>query len=239
MPGRCATLWITAWLGLFPACAVRPEMCDAPSSCGAKAVCVANRCQSAGAVPALVKSRRFVLEPRDVAFIAESSDAPPGSLPSVFTVGERTAGKAALLLRWIAPVLYDTEVIEAYVVLDRVGDVVGDEPRVGIHAERVVGAWDPRRASWVDGPEFDDVNAPSLFVRAGAPRSVRIDVGAIVRRWQHADTHEQALAIVADHWSAHGVSFAAVPVSPSPLPGDPAGAGPSAARGPRLELYVK
>ena len=67
---------------------------------------------------------------------------------------ERTAShNAALLLRWVAPaVLEDAEVIEAYVLLDRVGDLDPAEPRVGLHAERVVSAWDPRSTTWVERP---------------------------------------------------------------------------------------
>jgi hypothetical protein len=233
------TSWAKALLLLTPACAVRPEMCDAPSSCGAKAACVANRCQAEGAVPALSKSRRFVLDPIDVAFIDQRSKGAPGSLPAVFTIGQDESHNAALLLRWVAPVLDDAEVIEAYVLLDRVGDLDLGEPRVGLHAERVLSEWDPRRASWGDGPVLDDAKAPSLFVRASAPGRVRIDVAPIVRHWRDSGKQDQGLAIVADHWTARGASFAAVPASPSPLPGDPDRHLLNAPLGPRLELYVK
>ena len=83
------------------------------------------------------------------------------------------------------------------------------------------------------------MRAPTLLVRASAPRRVRIDVATIVRHWRDSGRLDRGLAIVADHWNAHGASFAAVVAEASPLPGDPDLHTLSAALGPRLELYVK
>jgi hypothetical protein len=238
MTGVTQSLLALAACTLIAACTVRPQMCDGPTACGAKSACVANRCQAEGATPALAKSRRFVLEPTDVAFIARKSNAEAGSLPRVFTVGQKDAGPAALLLQWVAPILDDADVIEAYVLLDRVDDFAWEADRVGLHAERVTGAWSGRTASWGTGPPLDDVNAPSLFLRDGAPRRVRVDVASIVRHWREPGGRDHGIAIVADHFNRAGASFAAIPTTAA-LPGDPGPSPLTAALGPRLELYVK
>jgi hypothetical protein len=224
---------------LVSACALRPEMCDGTTACGAKSACVANRCQASGAVPAIRKSRRFVLTPIDLAFIEQGSDRPPGVLPDPFTVGRHGVRNAALLARWVAPMLDDAEVIEAYVLLDRVDDAVPESGRIGLHAEQVVGDWSGRTATWVTGPALSDVNAPTLFLREGAPRRVRIDVAPIVAHWREAGVGDRSIAIVADHWNATGASFAAIPAASVTLPGEPELHPLDAALGPRLELYVK
>jgi hypothetical protein len=199
-------------------CAVRQRMCDARSVCPAKAACVAGRCQREGAEPAIVVSRRVVVEPVAVAYLYRGDSPSGGAVPSLFTMGRTGDGDELLLLRFEAPLAPDAAVVEAYVLLERSDAMDMDPSPIGLYAERVVGPWDPRSVSWATQPPLEDVRAPlTLMTPASGRPFVRVDVRELVEAWRHRDPRDQGIAIVAHGATATGATFASG----------------------RLELYVK
>ena len=227
----------SAALILSAGCAARPVTCQGVGSCGEKAVCVAGLCQADGGVSDLVKSRRIVLDAVDVAFIERGSAAPPGSLPSSVTLGREGQGPAAVLLRFDLP--RDVEVLRAFLIVERDEDARSDGAGVGLHAERIIGAWDPGSVAWRDGPELRDVSAPSFVLRRGGPSRLRLDLDRLLRHPRTDEPPDHGIAIVADRSTADGASIVVLPKLPSPLPGDPPSGPVLGPSGPRLELYVK
>jgi hypothetical protein len=213
-------------------CAPRPVMCQTAAACGPNAACVAHLCQGATTPNVIAKSRRIVRNPTEIAFIARDNALAAGDLPYTVALGNAGGGPAAVLLRFDMP--SDVEVLEAYLLVDRALDA-RDGDGVGVHAERIVGAWSARTATWLDGPELSDVRAPSLLLRRGTPLLVRLDVRPLLARPHGAEPPDQGIALVADTRAGAGASFVLAPSLSSASDAD----GTSAARAPRLELYVK
>jgi hypothetical protein len=193
-------------------------MCDAQSACPSKTACVAGRCQREGADPAILATRRIVLDPTDVAYLRRGDSPSGGALPSLFTLGRRADGDELLLLRFQAPLPPDATVVEAYVLLERSDAVDMDPAPMGLYAMRVVGKWDSRDVSWATQPPLSDVRSPLTPLVPSVSRAlVRIDVRGLVQAWQRHDPKDQGVAIVAENATATGATFASG----------------------RLELYVK
>jgi hypothetical protein len=210
-------------------------MCNA-ASCGAGAACVANRCQSDAGAAALVHTRRFVLDPTEVAFIQRGSARRPGELPASVTLGRASEGPATVLLRFDVPP--DLDLVEAYLLVDPSEDAVAEGHGVPIHAERVIGPWDARSATWTEAPELRDVRAPSACISGGAV-GLRLDVLPLFARPHGAEPPDQGIALLADGLSPRGASVVLVPGMSSPLVGEPAPSDRAPLHGPRLELYAK
>jgi hypothetical protein len=211
-------------------------MCQTADVCGPGAACVANLCQRDGGSNVLARSRRFVLDATDVAFIAKGSSLAAGELPATVTLGRAGSGPSAVLLRFELPA--DVEVLEAFLLVDRADDATDGEG-VGVHAERIVGPWSGKTATWVDGPELKDVRAPSHVLRRGAPLLARIDVRPLLARPRGGEPPDQGIALVTDRTAGAGASFVVVPGLSSPLPGVTEVESRAPAHAPRLELYVK
>ena len=199
-------------------CAVRQRMCDAKSACPSHTACVAGRCQREGADPAILATRRIVLEPAAIAYLRRGDSPSGGAVPSLFTLGRRGDGDEVVLLRFQAPLAPDAVVVEAYVLLERSDAVDMDPAPVGLYAVRVVGPWDARGVSWATQPPLQDTRSPLTELVPAAGRTlVRIDVRELVQAWQRHDPRDQGIAVVAQSKTATGASFASG----------------------RLELYVK
>jgi len=235
---RCAVVAALAGGGLVlvASCAARAVVCDAPASCGAGSACVAGRCETDGGASSLAKSRRIVLDPVEVAFVERGREA-PGTLPASVALGRDGGGPAAVLLRFVLP--RDVEVVQASLLVDRAEGSGAEGEGVGLHAERVIGPWTAASATWLSGPELRDVRAPSVVLRRGAPRRVRVDVGPLFLRPHGAEPADQGIALVADRSSGEGASIALAPGMAAPLPGDVDTGAAAPPRAPRLELYVK
>jgi hypothetical protein len=227
---------LSAALLLAVGCAPRPIVCDAPGACGVASACVALRCVADGGSPVSDKSRRFVRDATDVAFLERGGSVRTGELPATVVLGKAGDGPAAVLFRFDMP--RDVEVQEAYLLVERADDGATDGAGVGLHAERVIGPWDARTVTWLNGPELRDDRAPSLILRQGAPRLLRIDVTSLVKA-HPGEPPDQGLALVADRESPTGVTLATVPDMTSPLVGDPHVDEGSRLHAPRLDLYVK
>ena len=232
-------------LGAVPvACVYRDRTCASATECatrfGGGMSCVAGRCveepKDGGAPlrPAILATnvRRVVVHPTDVAWLESGAD--PRVLPPAVAIG-KTEGK--LLLHFEAPMTADDEVVEAYLLLDRIDVMDTDPTSILLHAERVVEPWSARTISWARQPRVEDVRSPSTVVSVGARPLVRLDVSDLVRHWKLRDPADQGLAVVAGGTNRTGVPFAMVDSTASADPSDPTKPVwiPS---GPRLELYL-
>jgi hypothetical protein len=243
-------------------------MCASPAECGALA-CVAGRCQAdehalqtAGRGLEIQREgvRRLVLAPTEIAYVRRGDGA--SSLPEVMTLGRASDGDALLFLRFNLPIPPTTQVLEAYLLLDRAGDADVDPEPVALHAAAIVDPWNARAISWARQPRFDDARATSSTV-SHARRLVRIDVRDLVRHWRVHAKSDQGIAVVAENKSATGLAFTLtpplaetrrdpestrieVPTMRTPPPSyisapaeEATGATLPSPSGPRLEVYVR
>jgi len=211
--------------------------CSAAVTCGGSGACVSDRCVSDAGTASLQTSRRLVLDATEVALIQRGSSRGPGELPTSATLGRAEEGPAAVLLRFDVPA--DLEVLEGYLLVEHVGEGARSGDGVGLHAERIIGPWQARTVTWLDGPELKDVHAPSVVVRHGATPTLRLDVKPLFQRARGAEPPDQGVALMIDQKTANGVEVVLLPGVASPLPGDPETHDGASHQAPRLELYVK
>ena len=232
-------LAILVALAFTGACAARPRMCVTPSDCGAKAACVAGRCQPNDGIPAInaVASgnqpflvRRIIIVPDDVAYVRRGDRASGGALPSLFTLGRAADGDALLFMHFSVPLPRDANIVEAYVLLTRSDAVDSDPAPISLHAARIVEPWDSRSISWASQPRTEEVRAPATSVLPGGRTRVRLDVRELVRGWRAHEKNDHGIAILAENTSATGMTFAFTPVAPhADIPPAPAFSGITAA----------
>lgn len=218
----------------LPACAARPQLCRDAVECRAGLECVAGMCE--GAPSPLAGSRRIVLLPSDIAVVEPGAPA-GGSLPSILTLG-RAIDRQRLLLRFDLKLDRSATILRASVMLDRSDATVPDPAPVSIHAERVIGRWDPRIVTWATTPAVQDVRSPRTVVESAGPARVRIDVTDIARRWLSHDAADQGIVIVAENTTPTGVAFALGSTSLLFPDARPSGE-PADRSAPRLEVYVR
>jgi hypothetical protein len=239
-------------------------MCAAQSECAARSSCVSGRCVAQGATAAIDNARRLLFEPVDAAYLRRSGEA--GDV-AVATFGRAADGGELALLRFAAELPPEANVLEAYLLLERVPNVDADPEPIALHAERIAEPWDSASVSWASSPRVEDIGAPVTRVSPSTGPMVRLEVRELVQAWRRRGHHDFGVAIAAEGTSATGVSLAWRPVviasgrrdpllepplsavlePPSPFePGPPAPAltrqvGQPRAEliGPRLELYVR
>jgi hypothetical protein len=196
-------------------------MCISGGDCGPPSSCVGGRCVARGAVPAISTARRVLYGPVDVGYVSRGASA---GAPAIATLGRGDG--ALVLLRFSVPLPVEADVLEAYVLIERVSDVDSDPEPIALHAARVTGAWDDRSLSWAQQPRVEEAGAPVTRVLPAAGRRVRLDVRDIVARWRRRSRDDLGLAIVAEGKNPTGIAFALSP-------------GQDDAAGPELELYLK
>jgi hypothetical protein len=240
------------------ACVPPPRMCSQESDCGAQASCVAGRCVAHGATAAIDNARRLLFAPVDVGYVRRGSSAYNEVIATLGRAGE----PAVAFLRFDASVAPEANVLEAYVLLERVTNVDMDAAAVALHAARVVSAWDSRSLSWGRQPRVEEDGLPVTRVAPGAGPLVRLDVRELVERWRRRGHYDFGVALLADTESPTGVALALGPTDAT-RDGDPGFAqrgaiAPSSSlfevrvpvstpvghprdqlAGPRLELYVR
>jgi hypothetical protein len=215
------------------ACAMRPRVCMSVGDCGANEACVAGRCVSTNASvkPAVMGEGvvRLVAEPTEMAYL-RPGDAPGAGTPHIVTLGKDT--DARLFLRFNVPLPSDSEVVEAYLLLNRSDEVDSDPvPPIALHAARITDPWDARSISWALQPHVEDTRSAATYV---TQRSVvRLKVVDLVAEWPRHDPKDQGLAVVADAINPTGMAFA---LASDATNVDPRGTSTVA---PRLEIYVK
>jgi hypothetical protein len=255
-------------LGLFVAlasCVKPPRMCAVESDCGGRSSCVAGRCVAQGATAAIDNGRRLLFAPVDEAFVPRA-DGSAGDA-AVVTLGRARDGGALVLLRFALQLPPEVTLLEAYLLLERAGDVDMDPAPIALHVARVVDPWDGASVSWARSPRIEETGAPVTRVWPASGPLVRLEVRDIVQRWRRRGHDDFGVAIVADGATPTGVSFAWRPfptafdrrdaiLEPPPSaaldPPSPFEPGPSAPAllqqagdprgqtvGPRLEVYVR
>src|ERR1019366_9255514 len=94
---------------------VRPlRMCTMSGDCGALSSCVAGRCVTHGAVPAIATAHRMLFEPVELGYVRRDRDgareAP--AAPAVATLGP---GGGRVFMRFAVPIAPEVTIVEAYV----------------------------------------------------------------------------------------------------------------------------
>jgi hypothetical protein len=201
---------------LVAASCMRPsQMCIADSECHVLSSCVAGRCISHGAIPAIAAARRIVYSPVDVGYLRHGDES--DERVTIATLGSHDGG--LLLLRFAIDLAPDAMVLEAYVLLERATEVDDDPTPLALHAARIVERWDSASVSWARQPRIDNLGAPVTRVRPGSGPIVRVDVRNIVQRWRRRSNDEFGLAIVTDGESPTGISVALAPSFDAEPPG--------------------
>jgi hypothetical protein len=226
-----ASAALVAWLAT--ACAPRRQLCAGPAGCSAASECVAGQCLAKNANFPYAGTRRLVLPPADVAYL-DGTGPPHGALPPIFTLGRADGGTSRLLLRFDFRLDAGTTLVRASVLLDRSDATVAGLAPVALHAERVIGRWNPRTVSRSTAPPVEDVRLPRTLVTSSGPTLVRVDVTDLARRWLHHDPADQGLVIVAENVTPTGVTFS-LGADASPLELDPS----APPQPPRLEVYAR
>ncbi|CAN5596654.1 hypothetical protein BH09MYX1_BH09MYX1_19490 [soil metagenome] len=248
--GRAVLLgWSLAAMALLApaaACVVRDRTCASATECGQRfgngQSCVAGRCiedhVDGGPKRQLAimaaNSRRLVAHPTDIAYLRSGGD--PASVPPAIVLGK---DDARLLLKFEVAIGPEDDVVEAYLLLDRLDVMDTDPSPISLHVERIIDRWDTRSITWARQPRMEDDRGPATLLSVGARPLVRLDVTAFVKRWKRRDPSDQGLAVVAGSTNATGIAFAAVDSAGSETdtsdPSKPLWI-PSA---PRLELYLQ
>ena len=119
-----------------------------------------------------------------------------GSAPAVARLGRGDG--AMLLLRFDAPVPPQTNVVEAFVVLERESGADDDPASVALHAARIADPWSGADVSWAHQPRIVDVGAPPTRVVSSSPGLVRLHVDALVSHWRLREREDLGIAILAE-----------------------------------------
>jgi|CZKU01.1.fsa_nt_gi hypothetical protein len=244
---------------------VRPlRMCTMSGDCGALSSCVAGRCVTHGAVPAIATAHRMLFEPVELGYVRRDRDgareAP--AAPAVATLGP---GGGRVFMRFAVPIAPEVTIVEAYVLVDRILSVDADPAPIAVHLARVADPWDSRSLSWALQPRIEELGSPVTRVLPSAGAVVRLDARLLVERWRlRRRSDELGIAIVAAEDVPSGpdarpgsnrggmaMAFALAPREPLDSLGSDRGDGlgaayaPSApyagqpALAPRLELYLR
>jgi len=218
------SLAVAALAALLSSCASRPTLCARAGDCGSGRECVAGACE--GDALSLTGTRRLVFTPAAIAVVERTSSAAAGAIPAVLVLG-RADHPAKLLLRFDLRLDPGATVARASILLDR-SDALGSDPSaLRLHAERVIGAWNPETVSWATAPPVEDIGSPRTVVRAGSSGLVRVDVTALVRRWIARDRADRGVVVVAENEVPSSEAFTLAPTSEPPR------------QPPRLEVYLR
>jgi hypothetical protein len=218
------------------ACAPRQELCAGPTACRAFE-CVAGQCPAKEATTLYAGTRRMVVPASDLAVLERGAPSEGGALPAIFTLGAPSE-RTELLLRFDLRLDRGASIVRASVLLDRSDAVMSDPLPVAIHADRVIGRWNPRTVSWSTAPPIQDVRLPRTVIASTTPSLVRVDVTDLVRLWLAHDPRDQGLSIVAENETPTGVTFTLGSASLPDLRETPPGKS-DLSQPPRLELYLR
>jgi hypothetical protein len=244
--GVCLSVLALALAASFAlAGCVRPlRMCTAEADCGSLSSCVAGRCIARSAVPAIAAARRVVYAPVAIGYVGPEATASPregddSAPPAVVTLGGGARGGARAFLRFSVPLAPEATVVEAYVLIDRVGSLDADPAPTALHLVEVVDRWDPASLSWAVQPRVEELGSPVTRVLPSAGAVVRIDARLLVEKWRRRrPSDELGVAIVG---TTEGVEGGAANGSSRPPAGMAFALAPRASleSAPRLELYVR
>lgn len=178
----------------------------------------------------LTQTRRLLYDPVDAAFVRRH--AGPEGTPALVTLG--SGDGALVLLRFSIDLPPESQIVEAFVLLERAMNVDAEPVPIALRTARVAEAWDGRWVSWAHQPRLDESGGPITRVEPAGGSFVRVDVRNLVQRWRKRGRDEFGIAVESDAPGRAGVTFAL-----AAGPASSEGEGPVAYQGPRLELYVK
>jgi hypothetical protein len=215
--GATGAGWLAAVLAV--GCAHRTSVCSSPGTCGTGRICAAGRCARPGTDPIASDSDRIVVAASDIAIVSASAEN--GALPDEIAFFGRSP--PVVLLRFPAPWGNRARIMAAFLTLQLQDTTVVDSRTWTLSVARVLEPWAGAGVSWGRLPRL---SAP--LVRAEVvplpPRSLRIDVTAIVQRWARAENDERGLALWASAAGPSGPTFSSGLLGPV---------------GPRLDVYVR
>src|SRR5262249_32252011 len=125
-----------------------------------------------------------------------------GPLP----LGGARLGSVVLLLRFPTPWGNRARISSAFVTLTPTKEANAAGADVPIRVARLLSPWEPSQASSGRQPKLA---RSELLAKApaGPPRTLRIDVTALIDRWQRALADDQGIALLVDPVDATGASF--------------------------------
>ena len=203
-------------------CTSRPAPCEASERCTSGQMCTAGRCTPPGAEIAPETARRVLVAATEIAVVS-SHATDDGALPSAIPVGTASGGSVVVLLRFPASWGNRARVTSAFLTLEPATGAVPAAEAQPISVARVLEPWSASDVTWGRLPRLSAPEARGLAT-ASPPKTLRIDVTAIVQRWARAKTIDHGIALLTGGKAPTGATYAT---------------GASGERGPRLDVYLR
>ena len=183
---------------------------------------MAGRCETSKLTPSVSDAERLVLEPTAVTAVSPSGEAA--------STGEARLGGGAILFAKFAPSIpKEAVVVEAYLLFQRAGDDT-NVPPFSLHARPVLEDWDSGSIRHSHVPPLGLSHGAETRVFDLSPRTIRVDVLDIVRKWQSGARPLGIAVEVEGAASSHGgAPFVLVPRREAH----------ASVFGPRLEVYLR
>jgi hypothetical protein len=206
---------------LLIGCGARTAPCVAQETCPAGQTCLAGRCSSMGSELAPPDAQRIVVPASEIAVVSSRGNDRP--LPSEIPLGRAPNGSIVVLLRFPTPWGNRVRIASAFLTLEPLPGSLPESQAVPVSVARVLDPWSSSDVSWARLPRL---SAPEVRALASPspPKTLRIDVTPIVRRWARGRATDQGLALTAAGEAPAGATYAT---------------GVFGAAGPRLDVYLR
>ena len=218
-PAACS---ITLGLALA-GCRARPIPCMSPEGCAPSQSCTAGRCVAPSSEVAPESARRIRVLPIEMAVVSSRGGGGGGSLPPEIALGGAALGSIVVLLKFPTPWGNHVRVASAFLTLEPSEGSLPETQPVEVSVSRVLEPWSKAEVSWGRLPRLSTPEARA-FATASPPKTLRIDVSAIVQRWARGRTNEQGIALMTGPDASTGATYST---------------GISGAPGPRLDVYLR
>jgi hypothetical protein len=152
-----------------------------------------------------------------------SSKGFDAALPAEIPLGGASSGSIVVLLRFPTPWGNRVRIASAFLMLEPFPGAVPEIGPVTVTVARVLEPWSASDVSWARLPRLSAAESRALASTA-PPRTLRIDVTAIVQRWSMGKANDQGIALLSAPDASVGATYAT---------------GISGARGPRLDVYLR
>ncbi len=182
---------------------------------------MAGRCAALGTEITPSDARRVLVAPSEIAVV--SSNGAGSSLPAQLPLGGAGSGSIVVLMRFPTPWGNRVRVASAFLTLEPSPGALPESEPVPVAVSRVLEPWSASDVSWARLPRLSAPEARALAT-ARPPKTLRIDVTAIVQRWTRERTNDQGIALMTSPQAPVGATYAT---------------GVSGARGPRLDVYIR
>jgi hypothetical protein len=163
----------------------------------------------------------MLVSPTELAVV--SSRGYDAALPAEIPLGGAPTGSIVVLLRFPTPWGNRVRIASAFLTLEPYPGALPETQPVRVTVARVLGPWSASDITWARLPRL---SAPEGLALASTspPKTLRIDVTAIVQRWSLGKTNDQGIALLSAPDASVGATYAT---------------GVSGARGPRLDVYLR